>query len=289
MQICFKVALTMSRIIVGLKVIKNMKNQYESVQDSPKFVISRCIPYISVIITGSNISKYFGSTKALDQVTFSVSEGETLAVIGTSGSGKSTLLRIINRLIPATTGKITIDGTDTREIPEIQLRRRIGYVLQQPALFPHWTAEKNIGLVPQLLGWTKEKTARRVQELFGLMQLPYDEFCHRYPAALSGGEQQRIAIARAMAARPRLILYDEPFSALDPLTRAELQKELLRLKNQTRIISVFVTHNVREALMLGDQILILHQGRVRQIGSPEEIIHHPADEFVEKFIRWKDE
>lgn len=279
----------MSRVIVGLKVIKNMKNQYDSVQDSPKFVISCCIPYISAIITGSNISKHFGSKKALHQVSFSVNEGETLAVIGTSGSGKSTLLRIINRLIPATTGEITIDGINTREIPEIQLRRRIGYVLQQPALFPHWTAEKNMGLVPQLLGWTKEKIDRRIHELFDLMQLPYDEFADRYPTALSGGEKQRIAIARAMAARPRLILYDEPFSALDPLTRAELQKELLRLKSQTRITSVFVTHNVQEAWMLGDQILILHHGQVRQFGSPEEIMAHPADEFVKNFIRSTDE
>lgn len=289
MQICFKVALTMSRIIVGLKVNKINKNQCQSLQDSPEFVISLCLSYISTIITGSNISKYFGETKALDQVSFSVAEGETLAVIGTSGSGKSTLLRIINRLIPVTTGEITIDGTDTREIPEIQLRRRIGYVLQQPALFPHWTAEKNIGLVPQLLGWPREKINDRVRALLELMQLPYDVYRGRYPAELSGGEQQRIAIARAMAARPHLILYDEPFSALDPLTRAELQKELLRLKKHTQITSVFVTHNVHEAFMLGDQILILHRGRVRQEGTPEEIIRHPADEFVEKFIRWKDE
>lgn len=266
-----------------------MKQQHEILSGFLEICYLLLFPYISIIITGSNISKYFGETKALDQVSFSVAEGETLAVIGTSGSGKSTLLRIINRLIPATTGEITIDGTDTREIPKIQLRRRIGYVLQQPALFPHWSAEKNIGLVPQLLGWPREKINDRVRALLELMQLPYDVYRGRYPAELSGGEQQRIAIARAMAAQPHLILYDEPFSALDPLTRAELQKELLRLKKYTQITSVFVTHHVQEAFMLGDQILILHRGRVRQEGTPEEIIRHPADEFVEKFIRWKDE
>lgn len=194
------------------------------------------------------------------------------------------MLRTLNRLTPISEGKIEFRGKDILEIPEIQLRRQIGYVLQQPALFPHWTTEKNIGLVPRLLDWPREKIEARTKELLELMQMPYEKYGHRYLSELSGGEQQRIGIARALAANPKLVLYDEPFSALDPITRADLQQEVLRLKKMMRITSVFVTHQVKEAFLLGDRVLILHHGKVVQIGTPKEIKQNPANEFVRKFI-----
>lgn len=213
-----------------------------------------------------------------------MNEGETLCVIGMSGSGKSTLLKMINRLLEPTDGRIFFQGHNLATLPIVELRRQIGYVLQQPALFPHWTIRKNIGLVPHLLNWSNEKIDERVSELLQLMQLPAGDFADRYPHQLSGGQQQRIGIARALAARPRVILYDEPFSALDPMTRSDLGQEVLQLKKNLQITSIFVTHHVREAFNLGDQILILHEGRKVQYGTPEEIQNHPASGFVTKFI-----
>lgn len=221
----------------------------------------------------------------MDDVCFKVNEGETLCVIGTSGSGKSTLLRTLNRLIPINGGKIEFRGQNILDIPAIQLRRQIGYVLQQPALFPHWTTEKNIGLVPRLLDWPKEKIAFRIKQLLELMHMPYDIYGKRYPSELSGGEQQRIGIARALAANPDLVLYDEPFSALDPITRTDLQQEVIRLKKKMQNTSIFVTHDVKEAFLLGDRILILNQGKVIQTGTAEEIKQNPANEFVQQFIQ----
>lgn len=220
----------------------------------------------------------------MDDVSFTVNEGETLSIIGTSGSGKSTLLRTLNRLISTTHGKIEFRGKNIMDIPVIELRRQIGYVLQEPALFPHWTTEKNIELVPRLLGWSKEKIAERVQELMELMQLPYKTYGTRYPSELSGGEKQRIGIARALAAKPDLVLFDEPFSALDPITRADLQQEVLRLKQKLKTTSVFVTHDVKEAFLLGDRVLILNHGKMIQTGTPKEIMTNPVNDFVEKFI-----
>ena len=213
-----------------------------------------------------------------------MNEGETLSIIGTSGSGKSTILRTLNRLIPTTSGEIEFRGKNIMDIPVIELRRQIGYVLQEPALFPHWTTEKNIELVPRLVGWSKEKIAERVQELLELMQLPYKTYGARYPSELSGGEKQRIGIARALAAKPDLVLFDEPFSALDPITRADLQQEILRLKQKLKTTSVFVTHDVKEAFLLGDRVLILDHGKMIQTGTPKEIMNNPVNDFAEKFI-----
>lgn len=194
------------------------------------------------------------------------------------------MLRTLNRLTSITEGKIEYRGKDILEIPEIQLRRQIGYVLQQPALFPHWTVERNIGLVPRLLGWSNEEILTRTKELLNLMQMPYEKYGHRYLSELSGGEQQRIGIARALAANPKLVLFDEPFSALDPITRSDLQREVLRLKKMMHITSVFVTHQVKEAFLLGDRVLILDHGKVLQIGTPQEIKNNPANDFIRKFI-----
>ncbi|WP_199851615.1 ATP-binding cassette domain-containing protein [Brumimicrobium mesophilum] len=220
----------------------------------------------------------------MNDVSFTVNKGETLSIIGTSGSGKSTLLRTLNRLLSTTQGNIEFRGKNIMDIPVIELRRQIGYVLQEPALFPHWTIEKNIELVPQLLGWSKENIAERVQELLELMQMPYKNYGTRYPSELSGGEKQRIGIARALAAKPDLVLFDEPFSALDPITRSDLQQEILRLKEKLKMTSVFVTHDVKEAFLLGDRVLILDRGKMIQTGTPKEIMNNPVNDFVEKFI-----
>lgn len=236
------------------------------------------------ILEGKNISKHFNQTIALDDVSFEVKKGETLSIIGTSGSGKSTLLRTLNRLIPISGGEIKFRGQNIQEIPEIELRRQIGYVLQEPALFPHWTVEKNIALVLQLCNWPKDKISERVEALLNLMQMPYAKYRKRYPSELSGGEKQRIGIARALAAFPDLVLFDEPFSALDPITKGELQQEVIRLKDKLNTTSIFVTHDVKEAFLLGDRVLILNQGKAIQIGTPEEIRNHPANDFVKQFI-----
>lgn len=205
-------------------------------------------------------------------------------MIGASGSGKSTLLRLINRLIEPDSGEISIFGNPISDKEPTELRRQIGYVLQQPGLFPHWTVRKNIGLVPRLLKWPKKEIDTRVEELLELVQMPAAEYAHRYPSELSGGQQQRIGIARALAANPGMILFDEPFSALDPITRRELQQEVLRLKDTLHKTSIFVTHDVKEAFLLGDQILVLENGRCVQWGTPEEIRTQPANTYVAQFI-----
>ena len=207
-----------------------------------------------------------------------------LCIIGASGSGKSTLLRILNRLYEPDSGDIEILGSDIRDSSPTLLRRKIGYVLQQPGLFPHWTVAKNIGLVPRLNKWSKAEVFSRVNELMELVQMPPEIYKNRYPAELSGGQQQRVGIARALAARSKLILFDEPFSALDPITRAELQGEVKRLKETLNLTGIFVTHDVREAFLLGDLVLILDEGKLVQIGTPEEIKRNPANDYVKKFI-----
>lgn len=208
-----------------------------------------------------------------------------MCIIGMSGSGKSTLLKMVNRLLEPSSGQILFQEKNINSYVPVELRRKIGYVLQQPALFPHWTIRKNISLVPHLLKWPPEEIDQRVDELLELMQLPSGQFAERYPSQLSGGQQQRIGIARALAARPMAMLYDEPFSALDPMTRSDLRKEVLHLKKSLQITSIFVTHHIQEAFSLGDKVLILHKGRKIQYGTPEEIKNHPANEFVSKFIK----
>lgn len=208
-----------------------------------------------------------------------------LCIIGASGSGKSTLLRLINRMYEADSGSIEIFDHDIKNSSPTLLRRKIGYVLQQPGLFPHWTVAKNIGLVPRLNKQPKSEIESRVDELLNLIQMPPDMYRNRYPAELSGGQQQRVGIARALAAKPQLMLFDEPFSALDPITRAELQTQLKNLKEKLNLTGVFVTHDVREAFALGDKVMILNEGKVVQMGTPEEIKANPKDEYVKRFIR----
>ncbi|MCH2215695.1 MAG: ABC transporter ATP-binding protein [Flavobacteriales bacterium] len=211
-----------------------------------------------------------------------------VCIIGPSGSGKSTILKLINGLIKADVGEVTVLGSTLDYNDGAVMRRKIGFVLQKPALFPHYTVAQNISVVPNLLGWSQEKIDVRVRELLEMMRLDPNDYSSRYPSQLSGGQSQRVGIARALAANPELCLYDEPFSALDPITRSELQDEVIRLKTELGKTSVFVTHDIREAFKLGDEIMIINGGKIEQQGSKEEILSNPKTDFVKRFIEQHD-
>jgi osmoprotectant transport system ATP-binding protein len=228
---------------------------------------------------------YPGASRgAVEHVSFVVPEGSICMLVGTSGSGKTTLLRMVNRLIDPTSGVIRIDGVPTVAQNAIALRRGIGYVIQQVGLFPHMTIAENVAIVPSILGSPKAPTAARVDELLSLVGLPPGEYRKRYPRQLSGGQQQRVGLARALAADPDILLMDEPFGALDAITRARLQEELQRIQRGVRKTILFVTHDIEEALKLGDQIAVLSEGRLLQVGSPVELLARPADAFVRRLV-----
>ncbi|HTC62480.1 MAG TPA: ATP-binding cassette domain-containing protein [Candidatus Saccharimonadales bacterium] len=208
----------------------------------------------------------------MSNLNLSVARGETLVLLGRSGSGKTTTLKLINRLLDASDGEILIAGKPIRTLDPIELRRGIGYVIQDAGLFPHWTVEQNVGLVPKLDGWPKEKIQARVREMLSLVGLPPEEFAKRRPSALSGGQKQRVGVARALAADPPILLMDEPFGALDPITRSDLQNEFRMLAARLQKTIVFVTHDVREALFLGTRIAVLDQGRLVGVYTPDEFL-----------------
>lgn len=231
-----------------------------------------------------NLSKRFGASLAVNDVSFKVEAGQFCMLVGTSGSGKSTTLRMINRLIEPTSGKILINGEDVTSIPGEQLRRRIGYAIQGIGLFPHRTIFDNIATVPRLLGWSSEDIAERVRELLELFHLDYDTFAHKYPQQLSGGQQQRVGVARALAAKPELLLMDEPFGALDPITREHLQDEMLRIQKQLGITLIMVTHDMEEAVKMGDVIAVMDQGELLQMTDPEDLLRNPREGFVKNLV-----
>ena len=230
----------------------------------------------------SHISKSFdgGRSYAVNDLSFQVNEGETVVLLGSSGCGKTTTLKMINRLVEPTEGFIKVNGKDIMDQGPVDLRRRIGYVFQGIGLLPHMTIGRNVEIVPRLLGWPSKKRQERMQELLELVGLPAEDYAERFPEELSGGQQQRVGVARALAADPAYLLMDEPFGALDALTREILQQELLNLKKQLKKTIIFVTHDLFEALFLGDRIVILHGGRLQQIGTKKEILGAPATEFV---------
>lgn len=232
-----------------------------------------------------NISKSFDGIKAVSDLSFTVKKGETLCLIGQSGCGKSTTLKMINRLLEPDSGSIYISGKDVSRKDPVMLRREIGYVSQQGGLFPHWTVKKNIGLVPRLEGWAQERIQNRIPELLKLVDLEPDKYLDRYPAELSGGQQQRISIARALGSDPELLLMDEPFSSLDPLTRRELQEEFLSLKKELNKTIVFVSHDIREAFLIADHILMMHEGKMLQYGTKADFLNTPVNSYVESFIK----
>ena len=231
-----------------------------------------------------DVVKAYGNRRVVDGISFAVEPGQVCALIGASGSGKTTVLKMVNRLIAATSGSIRVGGRDVREERPEVLRRRIGYVVQSFGLFPHWTVENNIATVPRLLGWPEDRVGARVRELLTLLRLDVEEYRGKYPHELSGGQQQRVGVARALAADPELLLMDEPFGALDPVTRAGLRAEFARIHATTGKTILFVTHDMDEALELADVIAVLENGRLVQFGRSRDIVERPATEFVRDLI-----
>ena len=238
------------------------------------------------VVAFEHVTKRYPGAEApaVDDLTLEVPAGEICVLVGPSGCGKTTSMKMVNRLIEPTAGRITIDGKDVMSLPATELRRRIGYVIQQVGLFPHLTIGANVGVVPNLLGWDRERIRQRTEELLALVGL---EAAHRdrYPNELSGGERQRVGVARALAADPPVMLMDEPFGAVDPIRRERLQNEFLRLQQRVRKTIIFVTHDVDEAIKMGDRIAILQRGGIlAQYDSPAAILANPASEFVERFV-----
>lgn len=239
------------------------------------------------MISLQKVCKIYGQqqTPAVDSFDLEVPRGELLVLLGESGSGKTTTLKMINRLVEPTSGKILVEGQDVRDHDAVQLRRRIGYVFQDIGLFPHMTIEENVGIVPSLLEWSEEEVRDRVDELLELVGLTPSEYRNRRPVELSGGQQQRVGVARALAARPGVFLMDEPFGALDPLTRAGLQQEFLKLHKSLGLTTVMVTHDVTEALILADRIGVMREGRLIQAGTPRELLQQPSHPYVEDLMQ----
>ncbi|MBC8287946.1 MAG: ATP-binding cassette domain-containing protein [Nitrospinae bacterium] len=237
------------------------------------------------MITLDQVSKsYDGVSRVINNLSFEVLEGEILILLGSSGCGKSTILKMINRLIDPTEGRIYLDGKDIQQQDPIELRRSLGYVFQGIGLFPHFSIRENISMVPRLLGWPEDRINNRYRELLELVQLSPEIHADRFPDELSGGQQQRVAVARALAADPAYLLMDEPFGALDAITRDSIQQEFLDLKQRLNKTIIFVTHDIIEAVTLGDRIAILHEGRLEQIGTSEEIMENPATDFVRELF-----
>ncbi len=242
----------------------------------------------AAVVTLQHVSKRYGASDgplAVADLSLEIPAGEICVLVGPSGCGKTTTMKMINRLIEPTSGRITIDGEDVMSLPAVELRRRIGYVIQQVGLFPHMTVAENVAIVPRLLRWPDSRVRERVEELLDLVRLNPADYRDRYPAALSGGERQRVGVARALAADPPLMLMDEPFGAVDPILRDRLQNEFLRLQERVRKTIVFVTHDVDEAIKMADRIAILKRGGVlAQYDTPDAILAAPASEFVEHFV-----
>jgi osmoprotectant transport system ATP-binding protein len=242
-------------------------------------------------ISFKHVTKLFGSrgsAPAVNDISLDIEEGEFVVLLGPSGCGKTTLMRMVNRLIEPTSGQIFVGDKEIHQIGVTALRRQIGYVIQQVGLFPHMTVAQNIAVVPKLLGWNKQRIRTRTDELLELVALPPAEYRHRYPRQLSGGQQQRVGIARAMAADPEFMLMDEPFGAIDAITRTDLQNELLAIQRKISKTVIFVTHDVEEALRLADRIAVMRTGEVVQYDTPFKLLSYPADDFVRALLGSED-
>jgi osmoprotectant transport system ATP-binding protein len=236
------------------------------------------------LIEFQKVTKRYKDNLVIDDLSFKIEKGDLVVLIGPSGCGKTTTLKMINKLIKTSSGKIMVDGKDISKEDTIELRRNIGYVIQQTGLFPHMTVGENIALVPNLKKWSQDKIKERTIELLEMVGMDPEEYIDRYPAELSGGQQQRIGVARAFAVNPDVILMDEPFSALDPITRSQLQDELYHLQQELKKTIVFVTHDMDEALKLGDKVAIMKDGKLLQYDKPEQLLKNPSQGFVEEFI-----
>ena len=231
-----------------------------------------------------NVKKSYKNNVILEDFNLNIEDGNLVVIIGSSGCGKTTLLKMINRLIESTSGEILVNGKNIKEMDPILLRRSIGYVIQQTGLFPHMTVKENIEIIPKLMGKTQEEIDQKTIDLLNMVGLEPEKYSDRYPVELSGGQQQRVGVARAFAADAEIILMDEPFSALDPITRTELQEELFNIQKEYRKTIVFVTHDMDEAINLADKICILKEGKILQYDTPENILKNPAGEYVEEFV-----
>ncbi|MDX1644555.1 MAG: ATP-binding cassette domain-containing protein [Thermoanaerobaculia bacterium] len=239
----------------------------------------------SAMLEARAVSKvYPGEVRALERITLEVGAGETVALVGGSGSGKTTLLRMFNRMVAPSAGEILVDGQPARQTEIHSLRRHIGYVPQSGGLLPHWTVARNVALVPSLLGWPRQQRRRLVERHLDRVGLPAGTYAARYPAALSGGERQRVALARAFAADPKVVLMDEPFGALDAITRRQLQQEFLELSDDLDKTILLVTHDLAEAVLLADRIAVLERGRLVQVGTHRQLVERPADAYVERLL-----
>jgi len=236
------------------------------------------------VIVLEQLTKRYGDAVVVDRLSLEVARGELLVLLGGSGSGKTTTLKMINRLVEPSAGRVLIDGADVTAVEPAALRRRIGYAFQQVGLFPHMTVAENVGITPALLGWEAARVAGRVDTLLELVELDPATFRDRRPAELSGGQQQRVGVARALAAEPAVLLLDEPFGALDPLTRDRLQQSIISIRTKIGVTIVFVTHDMVEALLLGDRIAVLRDGRLVQLGTPAELLRRPADPYVAQLM-----
>lgn len=235
------------------------------------------------MITIRQIGKSFGAHSAIENLDFNIAQGEHVVLLGPSGSGKTTLLRMINGLVKPSSGTILINDMDIREQPQHELRRRIGYVLQRNSLFPHYTVEENISVVPDLLKWNKQLTGQRVRELMAKLHLP-EKYLSRRPDELSGGEAQRVNIARALAVDPPILLMDEPFSALDAITRKSIREEFMQLDEFRKKTIIMVSHDIQEAFAMADTVVLLDHGKLVQKGKPSELLYNPANDFVKDFL-----
>ena len=236
------------------------------------------------MICFEHVTKNYGKNVILHDLSFTVPDGRFLVLIGPSGCGKTTTMKMINRLLEPDGGTVSIDGKNVAEMNPVELRRHIGYVIQQIGLFPNMTVEQNICVVPRLLKYDRDKCGEIARDLLELVNLPYEQYAKKYPSELSGGQQQRIGVLRALAASPGTVLMDEPFSALDPMTRETLQEEVKKLQRKLRKTIVFVTHDMGEALRLADTILFMNAGRIEQMAPPEEMLEHPASDLVRSFL-----
>jgi osmoprotectant transport system ATP-binding protein len=227
---------------------------------------------------------YLSGRFALDGLTLSVGPSETVALVGPSGCGKTTALKLVNRLLEADSGEILVFGSNVADEEPVALRRKIGYVIQEGGLFPHWDVSGNVEVVPRLLGWDRERRRQRASEVLAMVNLPVSDYGSRPPRALSGGQRQRVGVARALAADPSVVLMDEPFGALDPIARRALQQEFLAWKGKLAKAVLLVTHDLAEAFLLADRVAVMEGGRIRQMGTRADIVTHPADAFVREFV-----
>lgn len=238
------------------------------------------------IINFEHVQKKFGRNQVISDLSFTIQKGEFVTVLGSSGSGKTTTLKMINGLLKPTAGKIEVNGHLLKDTNLVELRRHTGYVVQSIGLFPHMTIGQNIAVTPNLLKWPQAKIKKRVKDLLNLVGLRATDYADRYPAQLSGGQQQRVGVARALATNPPILLFDEPFSALDAITRQDLQQELKRLHSHLHDKTFFfVTHDINEALYLGDRVLVMNKGQLQQFGTPQEIVSQPATKYVSQLLK----